>query len=97
MKTLIQQLNQSSSRIHAALAGEYVRRFSHVPDDQLQRFERVMSRLMKKYPAAVYGELWLNAEGESQKAPRLVHLSDLAEHIDRSRKEARELYEHINS
>lgn len=35
--------------------------------------------------------------GESQKAPRLEHLSDLAEHIDRSRKEARELYEHINS
>ncbi|TKV08245.1 hypothetical protein FDX19_15520 [Citrobacter sp. wls619] len=64
MEKLIQQLNQSTSRIHAALAGEYVRRFSHVSDEQLQRFEHVVSQLMKKHPDSVYGELWLNAEGE---------------------------------
>ncbi|MFS9379440.1 pyocin activator PrtN family protein [Citrobacter sp. ANG330] len=48
---------------------------------------------------ALRGELTLPTFriGESQKAPRLVHLSDLAEQIDRARKEARELYEHINS
>ncbi|WP_370429331.1 pyocin activator PrtN family protein [Klebsiella aerogenes] len=48
---------------------------------------------------ALLGELALPTFriGESQKAPRLVHLSDLAEHIDKARKEARELYDHINS
>lgn len=64
MEKLIQQINQTSNRIHAALAGEYVRRFSHVSDEQLQRFEHVASQLMKKHPESVYGELWLNAEGE---------------------------------
>ncbi|AKW16657.1 hypothetical protein SEESL791_016335 [Salmonella enterica subsp. enterica serovar Sloterdijk str. ATCC 15791] len=64
MKDLINKLKQSSNRIHAALAGEYVRRFSHVSGEQLQRFENVAYRLMKKYPDSVYGELWLNAEGE---------------------------------
>lgn len=32
---------------------------------------------------------------DSQKAPRLVHLHDLAEHIDRKRKEAKELVRYI--
>ena len=48
---------------------------------------------------ALLGELALPTFriGESQKAPRLVHLGDLAEHIDKARKEARELYDHINN
>lgn len=33
---------------------------------------------------------------QSQKAPRLVHLSDLAEWIDKARKEGRELLDYIN-
>ncbi|EEI7990633.1 TPA: hypothetical protein H1895_001584 [Salmonella enterica] len=64
MKDLINKLNQSSNRIIAALGGEYVRRFAFVSDEQLQRFEDSAYRLMKKYPDSVYGELWLNAEGE---------------------------------
>lgn len=77
----------------------------------MAEFETVtpaLSEICEKYlgvkPAtaekkALLGELALPTFriGESQKAPRLVHLSDLAEHIDRSRKEARELYEHINN
>ncbi len=34
--------------------------------------------------------------GDSQKSPRLVHLQDLAELIERKRKEAKELLEYIN-
>ncbi|MBF4177260.1 hypothetical protein [Lelliottia nimipressuralis] len=64
METLIRQMQQSSNRLHAAMASEYVRRFSHVSDEQLKRFERVTGKLMKKHPESVYGELWLNAEGE---------------------------------
>ncbi|AXD28279.1 pyocin activator protein PrtN [Salmonella enterica] len=34
--------------------------------------------------------------GESQKSPRLVYLQDLAELIDRKRKEAKEFLEYMN-
>ncbi|EAM9430889.1 TPA_asm: pyocin activator protein PrtN [Salmonella enterica] len=46
---------------------------------------------------ALLGELSLPTFrlGESQKSPRLVHLQDLAELIDRKRKEGRELLEYI--
>lgn len=64
MKKLITKSQQASNSIHAALAGEYVRRFSRVSDDQLQRFESVVHKLMKKHPDSVYGALWLNTEGE---------------------------------
>ncbi|XUA17730.1 hypothetical protein ACQVA2_13710 [Citrobacter sp. OP27] len=61
---LIQKSQQACNRLNAAMACEYVRNFSFVSDEQLQRFENVMHRLMKKYDSSVYGELWLNAEGE---------------------------------
>ncbi|EBY8091379.1 hypothetical protein D6L13_03790 [Salmonella enterica subsp. enterica serovar Ordonez] len=64
MENLIKKSQQISNRIIAALGGEYVRRFAFVSDEQLQRFEDSAYRLMKKYPDSVYGELWLNAEGE---------------------------------
>ena len=64
MKNLINQSQQACNRIHASLAGEYVRRFSFVSDKQLKRFESNAAKLMKKHPRGVYGELWLNAEGE---------------------------------
>ncbi|WP_310606737.1 pyocin activator PrtN family protein [Buttiauxella brennerae] len=34
---------------------------------------------------------------DSQKAPRLVHLEDLAQHIDKARKEGKDLLEYIKS
>ncbi|MCS2150757.1 pyocin activator PrtN family protein [Scandinavium manionii] len=48
---------------------------------------------------ALLGELLLPTFrlAESQKAPRLVHLQDLAELIDLKRKEAKELLKYINS
>lgn len=47
---------------------------------------------------ALLGELTLPTFrlGESQKSPRLVHLQDLAELIDRKRKEAKEFLEYMH-
>lgn len=47
---------------------------------------------------ALLGELSLPTFrlGESQKSPRLVHLQDLAELIDRKRKEAKEFLEYMH-
>lgn len=55
---------ESIRRIQSMLAGEYVRRFSSVSDDQLRRFENIAYKLMKQRPDSVYGALWINAEGE---------------------------------
>ncbi|XUA17723.1 pyocin activator PrtN family protein [Citrobacter sp. OP27] len=76
----------------------------------MAEFETVtpaLSNICEKYlgmkPAtaekkALLGELALPTFriGESQKAPRLVHLEDLACHIDKARKEGRELLDYIN-
>ncbi|NTZ47887.1 pyocin activator protein PrtN [Lelliottia aquatilis] len=47
---------------------------------------------------ALLGELSLPTFrlSESQKAPRLIHLEDLASHIDKARQAGRELYDYIN-
>lgn len=47
---------------------------------------------------ALLGELSLPTFrlSESQKAPRLIHLEDLASHIDKARQTGRELHEYIN-
>ena len=47
---------------------------------------------------ALLGELALPTFriGESQKAPRLIHLEDLAEYIDKARKKGKELHDYIN-
>ncbi|END1362318.1 TPA: pyocin activator protein PrtN [Salmonella enterica subsp. arizonae] len=47
---------------------------------------------------ALLGELTLPTFrlADSQKAPRLVHLQDLADHIEQKRKEAKELVRYIH-
>lgn len=47
---------------------------------------------------ALLGELSLPTfrMSESQKAPRLVHLEDLAAHIDKARNEGKKFHEYVN-
>ncbi|AUX95468.1 pyocin activator protein PrtN [Mixta gaviniae] len=51
-------------------------------------------------PATAEKKAWLNQlpvptfrAGESQKAPRMIHIADLAEYIDKQRKESKEQFE----
>ena len=74
---------------------------------EFQTVTPALSNICEKYlgmkPAtaekkALLGELAIPTFriGESQKAPRLVHLEDLASHIDKAREEGRKLLEYIN-
>ncbi|WP_342747498.1 pyocin activator PrtN family protein [Mixta gaviniae] len=63
-----------------------------------------LTQMCEKYfgmkPATAEKKAWLNQlpvptfrAGESQKAPRMIHIADLAEYIDKQRKESKEQFE----
>jgi hypothetical protein len=65
-----------------------------------------LSNVCEKYfgmkPATAERKAWQNQlpiptfrAGDSQKAPRLIHISDLADYIDKQRQESREVHQAI--
>lgn len=65
---------------------------------------QICERYFGMKPATAERKAWLNQlpvptfrAGDSQKAPRMIHVADLAEYIDKQRRECKEQFDLLKS